>query len=200
MTDDGRAGLGGDGLEDLAPFAALNADPAVMEHLPAVLSRAESDALAARVRGELAERGFGLWAVEVPGVAPFIGFTGLAVPRFEAHFTGKRGAQRGRSPSGVIQECVEIGWRIAREHWGRGYVPEAARAALADGFARLGLDEIVSFTAAGNAKSRRVMEKLGMTHDPADDFDHPSFPDWPLRRHVLYRLGRGDRRKGAPGD
>lgn len=144
-----------------------------MEHFPAPLSRAESDAFAAQVRREMDERGFGLWAVEVPGVAPFVGFTGLAVPRFSAHFT----------------PCVEVGWRIAREHWGRGYAPEAARAALAHGFAALGLEEIVSFTATGNTKSRRVMEKLGMTHDPADDFEHPSLPPGhPLRRHVLYRI------------
>ena len=159
--------------EDLAEFAALNADPQVMEHLPSVLSRAESDALAARIRAELAERGFGLWALEVSGAAPFVGFTGLAVPRFRAHFT----------------PCVEIGWRIAREHWGRGYATEAARAALAFGFERVGLDQVVSFTAAGNAPSRRVMEKLGMTRDPADDFDHPALaPGHPLRRHVLYRI------------
>jgi RimJ/RimL family protein N-acetyltransferase len=159
--------------EDLAPFAALNADPAVMEYYPATLSRAESDAFAARVRSEMAECGFGLWAVEVPDVAPFVGFTGLSAPRFTAHFT----------------PCVEIGWRIAREHWGHGYAPEAARAALAHGFSALGLDEIVSFTAVNNARSRRVMEKLGMTHDLADDFDHPSLaPGDPLRRHVLYRM------------
>jgi RimJ/RimL family protein N-acetyltransferase len=86
---------------------------------------------------------------------------------------------------------VEIGWRIAHEHWGRGYVPEAARAVLAHAFGPLGLDEVVSFTSAGNANSRRVMEKLGMTHDPADDFDHPSLPPGhPLRRHVLYRARR----------
>ena len=161
--------------EDLAPFAALNADPAVMEHFPSVLTRAESDAAAGRIREELAERGFGLWAVEVPDVSPFIGFTGLAVPRFTAHFT----------------PAVEIGWRIAREHWGRGYAPEAARAALAHGFGALGLDEIVSFTAAGNARSRRVMEKLGKTHDAADDFEHPGLaPGHALRRHVLYRIRR----------
>jgi RimJ/RimL family protein N-acetyltransferase len=161
--------------EDLALFAELNADPEVMEWFPSVLTRAESDVAAERIRRELAERGFGLWAVEAPGVAPFVGFTGLSVPRFSAHFT----------------PCVEIGWRIAREHWGRGYAPEAARAAFAFGFERLGLDEIVSFTAVGNAKSRRVMEKLGMTYDPADDFDHPSLPPGhPLRQHVLYRIRR----------
>ena len=159
--------------EDLAPFAALNADPAVMEHFPAPLSRAESDAFAAQVRREMDERGFGLWAVEAPGVAPFAGFTGLAVPRFDAHFT----------------PCVEIGWRLAREHWGRGYAPEAARVALAHGFGPLGLDEVVSFTAAGNLRSRRVMEKLGMTHAPGDDFEHPNLPPGHrLRRHVLYRI------------
>ena len=162
--------------EDLAPFAELNADPAVMEYFPGTLSRAESDAFAARIRSEMAERGFGLWAVEVPGVAPFIGFTGLAVPRFEAHFT----------------PCVEVGWRIARAHWGRGYAPEAAGKALAHAFGPLSLDEVVSFTAGGNLRSRRVMEKLGMTHEPADDFEHPSLaPGHRLRRHVLYRFRRG---------
>jgi RimJ/RimL family protein N-acetyltransferase len=161
--------------EDLEPFAALHADPAVMEWFPSVLSRAESDAAAARIRMELAERGFGLWAVEAPEVAPFVGFTGLSVPRFTARFT----------------PCVEIGWRIARAHWGRGYAPEAARAALAHAFGPLALREVVSFTAAGNARSRRVMEKLGMTHDPADDFDHPNLPPGHrLRRHVLYRIRR----------
>jgi RimJ/RimL family protein N-acetyltransferase len=149
-----------------------------MEHFPGTLSRVESDAFATRIRTELTERGFGLWAVEVPDVAPFIGFTGLALARFSAHFT----------------PCVEIGWRIAREHWGRGYAPEGARAALAHAFGVLGLDEIVSFTAVGNLRSRRVMEKLGMTHDPADDFDHPSLaPGHPLRRHVLYRIRRSVR-------
>jgi RimJ/RimL family protein N-acetyltransferase len=161
--------------EDLAAFAALNADPAVMEYFPSVLSRTESDAFAARIRTELGERGFGLWAVEVPGNAEFIGFTGISVPRFEAPFT----------------PCVEIGWRIAKEFWGRGYAPEAAGRALAHGFGALGLDEIVSFTAVANHRSRRVMEKLGMTHDPADDFDHPSLaPGHRLRRHVLYRIRR----------
>jgi RimJ/RimL family protein N-acetyltransferase len=169
--------------EDLGPFAALNADPAVMEHFPSLLTRSQSDAAAARIREEMAERGFGLWAVEVPSVATFIGFTGLSVPRFEAHFT----------------PCVEIGWRIAREHWGRGYAPEAARAALAFGFERLALAEIVSFTAAGNARSRRVMEKIGMTHDAAGDFDHPSLPPrHPLRWHVLYRIQRPRRTPSLP--
>ena len=161
--------------DDLAPFAALNADPVVMEYFPATLSRAESDAAAARIRAELAERGFGLWALEAPGVTPFVGFTGLSVPRFTAHFT----------------PCVEVGWRLAREHWGRGYAPEAARAAIAHGFEQLGLTEIVSFTSVGNTRSRRVMEKLGMRHDSADDFEHPNLaPGHPLRRHVLHRVRR----------
>ena len=161
--------------DDLEPFAALNADPAVMEFFPATLTRAESDAAAARIRAELVERGFGLYALEVPGTAEFIGFTGLSVPRFEAAFI----------------PCVEIGWRIARAHWGRGYATEAARAALADGFGRLGLDEVVAFTATGNQRSRRVMKRLGMRHDPADDFDHPNLPPGHrLRRHVLYRIRR----------
>jgi RimJ/RimL family protein N-acetyltransferase len=162
---------------DLAPFAALNADPAVMEHFPGVLSRAESDTLAMRIGEHFDRHGFGLWAVEAPGVAAFAGFVGLAIPRFEARFT----------------PCVEIGWRLLREHWGRGWAPEAARAALHHGFATEGLDQIVSFTVPANARSRRVMEKIGMRRDPADDFDHPGLPDGhPLRRHVLYRLTRAD--------
>ncbi len=153
----------------------MSADPLVTEPFPSVLSRAESDAYAARIRAELAERGIGLWALEVPGVAPFVGFTGLSVPRFDAFFT----------------PCVEIGWRLAREHWGRGYASEAARTALGHAFGALGLDEVVSFTSVGNTRSRRVMEKLGMRHDPADDFEHPGLPQGhPLRPHVLYRVGR----------
>jgi RimJ/RimL family protein N-acetyltransferase len=161
--------------DDLAPFAALNADPHVAATLGGVMDRAASDALAARIRDHFDAHGFGLWAVEVPDVAPFVGFVGLSRPRFAAHFT----------------PCVEIGWRLAFAHWGKGYATEAARAALAFGFERTGLDEIVSFTAATNARSRAVMERLGMRRDPADDFDHPNLPeDHPLRRHVLYRLPR----------
>ena len=160
---------------DLEPFAALNADPEVTRFLHGVLSRADSDRLAARIRAHFTERGFGLWAVEVPGKADFVGFVGLSVPRFEAHFT----------------PCVEVGWRLARAHWGRGYATEGARAALAFGFESAGLAEIVSFTACANERSRAVMERLGMETDPADDFDHPSLPEGhPLRAHVLYRLSR----------
>jgi RimJ/RimL family protein N-acetyltransferase len=160
---------------DLAPIAEMNADPRVMEFFPKLLDRAESDLLVTRIRDHFARHGFGLWAVEVPGVADFIGFVGLAIPRFEAHFT----------------PCVEIGWRLAREHWGRGYATEAARAALAFGFRDLALQEIVSFTTAANVRSRAVMERIGMTWSPEDDFDHPALPEGhPLRRHVLYRTRR----------
>ena len=118
---------------------------------------------------------FGHWAVEVPGRADFIGYVGLSVPQFEAHFT----------------PCVEIGWRLARDHWGSGYASEAARAALDFGFRNLGLDQIVSFTVPGNWRSRRVMERIGMCGTPHDDFDHPALPEGhPLRRHVLYRIDR----------
>lgn len=163
--------------DDLPRFAQLNADPSVMEHFPGVLTRAESDQLAARIIRHFAERGFGLWAVEVPEVASFAGFVGLAVPQFEAHFT----------------PCVEIGWRLARQHWGRGYATEAAGAAMAFAFIELGLDEVVSFTPPGNRASRRVMEKLGMSRSQEEDFDQPSLaPGHPLRRHVLFRLRRGE--------
>lgn len=158
--------------EDLEPFAALNGDAETMRYFPAPLTRAESDAFAQRIRARIEEHGWGLWAVEVEHGAPFVGFVGLSVPSFDAHFT----------------PAVEVGWRLARAHWGRGYATEAARAAVAYGFGELGLEEIVSFTTQANEPSRRVMERIGMTHDPADDFDHPLLPDWPQRRHVLYRL------------
>lgn len=146
-----------------------------MKHFPSALSQPESDRLAAYIREHFTRHGFGLWAVEIKGIAPFAGFIGLAVPRFEAHFT----------------PCVEIGWRLAADHWGNSYAPEGARAALAFGFKSL--DEIVSFTVPENVASRRVMEKIGMTRDPNEDFDHPSLPEGdPLRRHVLYRLRRDD--------
>ncbi|BDZ45222.1 GNAT family N-acetyltransferase [Naasia aerilata] len=163
--------------DDLPLFAALNADPEVMRHFPAPLGREASDALADRARQHLTENGWGLWAVEVvDGPHPgFVGFTGLARPAFSAHFT----------------PAVEVGWRLDRRAWGFGYATEAARAALRYGFEDLGLDQIVSFTAEGNERSRAVMRRLAMTHDAADDFDHPSLQEGhPLRRHVLYRLSR----------
>ena len=157
---------------DLDAFAAMNADARVMEFMPACLARTESDSLAARVRSTLAAHGFGLWAVEVRRGAPFIGFVGLSVPLFAAPFT----------------PCTEIGWRLAHASWGNGYATEAARAVLAYGFERLGLDEILAFTAAGNTRSRAVMDRLGMEHSPRDDFEHPSLAEGhPLRHHVLYR-------------
>ena len=162
---------------DLEPFAALNADPETMRYFPEPPSREESDALAERARRQIDEQDWGLWAVEVVGGASFIGFVGLSRPSFEEHFT----------------PAVEVGWRLAREHWGHGYATEAGRAALGYGFAELGLDEIVSFTSTLNEPSWRVMERLGMSHDPADDFEHPRVPvDHPLRPHVLYRLSHAD--------
>ncbi len=159
--------------EDREPFAAMNADPRVMEFFPALLSRVESDARVEAIERHWREHGFGLWAVEVPGVAAFVGFVGLSMPRFEAAFT----------------PCVEVAWRLAAEFWGRGYATEAARAAVEFGFGRLGLKEIVSFTVPANVRSRRVMEKLGMTHEAEEDFEHPLLVvGHPLRRHVLYRL------------
>ena len=161
--------------EDREPFAVLNADPTVMEYMPARLSRAESDALAQRIEAHFGNHGFGLWAVEIPGATPFAGFIGLSVPSFQAHFT----------------PCVEIGWRLARDQWGKGYATEGAQAVLRFGFEELKLEEIVSFTTAGNLRSRRVMERIGMSYSPADDFDHPGLPEaHPLRRHVLYCIRR----------
>ncbi len=158
---------------DLPKFAALNADPQVMEFMPATLSRWESDALATEIRDRIASHGWGLWAVEILGGATFIGFVGLTPPEFQAHFT----------------PCTEIGWRLAGEHWGKGYATEAAMAACDFAFTQLDLSEIVSFTTVANTRSRRVMARLDMKHDPDDDFDHPGLPvGHPLRRHVLYRL------------
>ena len=164
---------------DREPFARMNADPVVMEFFPACLSREESDEGVDRVQKHFRERGFGLFAAELRAERAFIGFIGLNVPRFVAHFT----------------PCVEIGWRLAAAYWGRGLATEGARAVLRHGFDTLALDEIVAFTIPANLRSRRVMEKLGMTHDPADDFDHPALePGHPMRRHVLYRLKPRDYR------
>jgi RimJ/RimL family protein N-acetyltransferase len=163
---------------DRVPFAAMNADPRVMEFFARPLSRDESDAMVDRIEGHFDEHGFGLWAVEVPGVAPLIGFAGLSLARFAAPFT----------------PCVEVGWRLAVEHWGSGYATEAARLSLDYGFGPARLDEIVSFTAVTNRRSRAVMERLGMRHALADDFDHPSLlQGHPLRQHVLYRLANPSR-------
>jgi RimJ/RimL family protein N-acetyltransferase len=170
--------------EDWAPFAALNADREVMRHFPSTLDQEESDAFAYRNAALLEVNGWGLWAVEVVESGEFVGFVGLNQPQWTAAFT----------------PCTEVGWRLARSAWGKGYATEAARAALAVAFGPLGLDEVVSFTTVANDRSRAVMERLGMTRDPAEDFDHPKLgPDSPVRRHVLYRLAadRFERQTGA---
>jgi RimJ/RimL family protein N-acetyltransferase len=158
---------------DLEPYAAMNADPEVMRHFPALLTKEESAASLERNRRAIDERGWGFWAVEVDGI--FAGFTGLNVPRFSAHFT----------------PCTEIAWRFRREFWGRGLACKAARKALAFGFESLGLLEIVAFTAVANTRSRQLMERLGFARDLNGDFDHPLIPvGHAVRPHVLYRLGR----------
>lgn len=154
---------------DRSAFHDLNADPMVMATIGPVMSRSESDAFLDRIESRFAEHGFGLWCVDLGGEA--IGFTGLAVPWF--------------------RDGVEIGWRIRSAFWGCGYAPEAGAACLAVAFGSLGLDEVISFTAATNAKSQRVMEKLGLVRDIDADFEHPSVPlGNPLRPHVLYRITR----------
>lgn len=160
---------------DREPFARMNADPVVMEHFPARLSKQESDRMIDNIEARFARHGFGLWAAELRATTEFIGFIGLAIPRFQAAFT----------------PCVEIGWRLDAEHWGKGLATEGAQAVVRHAFEVLRLNEVVSFTVPANLPSRRVMEKLGMTHDPRDDFDHPNLPPGhPLLRHVLYRLKR----------
>lgn len=163
--------------QDREPFAHLTADPQVMRHMfPGPLSRAQSDALVDRIETHFETHGFGLWALEIPGITAFAGFVGLSIPSYQAPFT----------------PCVEVGWRIAHAHWGQGYATEAAAAALAYGFDVLGLQEIVALTVPDNLRSRRVMEKLGMTRDLQGDFEHPILPaDHALRPHVLYRKRKG---------
>jgi RimJ/RimL family protein N-acetyltransferase len=162
---------------DAEPFAEMSADPAVMEYLVPFLDQAAMDAWVEAARTHWREHGFGQWVVELPGEAPFIGVVGLSHVRFHLPFA----------------PAVEAAWRLTRRYWGKGYAYEAARAAIDDGFGRLSLDEIVAFTVPANRASRRVMEKLGMTRDPAEDFDfvHPRRPlPRALRRHILYRLRR----------
>jgi RimJ/RimL family protein N-acetyltransferase len=168
---------------DLAPFARLNGDPAAMEWMPKRLTREESDAFAARIEAHFDAHGYGLWAAELRATGEFIGFIGLSIPRFAASFT----------------PCVEIGWRLAQAHWGQGLATEGARAVARYAFENLKLPELVSFTVPANTRSRRVMQKLGMTHDPCDDFDHPLLPaGHPFRRHVLYRLRAPQFVAGSP--
>ena len=163
---------------DLAPFAALNADPEVMQYMPRCLERSESDALVGRYRERIAERGWDLWALERRDDGGFVGALGLAVATFPAPFT----------------PCVEIAWRLARAQWGQGLATEAAGAVLRFGFQTLALQEVLAFTVPENRRSRAVMARLGMHRDPGEDFEHPRLPPGhPLRHHVLYRLGRVDR-------
>jgi RimJ/RimL family protein N-acetyltransferase len=158
---------------DRAAFANLNADLRVMEFLPSLLSPRESDELFEKIQRHIRTHGFGLYAAELLGEHSFIGYIGLAIPSFQAKFT----------------PCVEIGWRLAAEHWNQGLATEGARAVVHHAFENLGIPELVSFTAPANRASRRVMEKLGMERDPAEDFENPRLPvGHPLRRHVLYRL------------
>ena len=159
---------------DRAPFAAMNADPRVMEHFPATNTRAESDAGFDRVVAKMLAQGFGLWAVEIPRVVEFIGFVGL-------------------NPADALlgRPVLEIGWRLAAAHWGRGYATEGGRASLAHAFDVLGQDEVVSFTTTANQRSRHVMEKLGLVRRPEEDFDHPGVPPtWSGRRHLVYAITR----------
>ena len=159
---------------DLAPWAALNADPAVREHLGPPITTEQAAASIRSFQEVLDRLGYGFWAVEVRASGEFIGFTGLDDVDDVMPFTG-----------------VEAGWRLARSAWGHGYATEAARAVLDHGFTTVGLDEILAITATTNARSQAVMRRLGMTHDPAEDFDHPEVPEGPLRRHVIYRIHKG---------
>jgi RimJ/RimL family protein N-acetyltransferase len=163
---------------DFAPFAAMNADPAVMEFFPNSLTRTESDAFAERIRAQLEHHAYGLWAVELVHEAQFIGFVGLADPTFKAHFI----------PS------VEIGWRLDQKYWGQGYALEAGQRVIKYAFEDLSLPELVSFTATINLRSQKLMRKLGFLSNSSDDFQHPSLAEGhPLRKHVLYRLKNAER-------
>lgn len=160
---------------DLPLFAKMNADSLVMEWFPSTLSKEESDSLAERIQQELKEKEkeYGLWAVEVVKATSFIGFVGLHYQDFPAAFT----------------PCIEIGWRLAYEHWGKGYAFEAASKVIEYAFQTVKLRELVSFTHVKNQRSRKLMERLGMTRRVEDDFEHPKLPKGhPLRPHVLYRL------------
>jgi RimJ/RimL family protein N-acetyltransferase len=160
---------------DFVPFQAMNADRQVRRYFSTLQTAEQSDASARRIRQMIAEHGYGFWAVEIPGVTEFAGFTGISAPGFPVPFP----------------DCVEIGWRLAVAYWGKGYATEAARASLAYGFDALGFGDIVACTVPSNTASRGVMEKLGMTHAPEHDFDHPAVePRHPLRPHVLYHIRR----------
>lgn len=160
--------------DDRDAFAGMCADPEVMRYFPATLDRARSDLMARACEQLLAERGWGVWAVELLENGAFIGIAGLNIP----------------DPDLPFSPCVEVLWRLARPYWGQGYATEAAKAALRVGFDQLELDEIVSFAVLGNRRSRAVMERIGMA-DTGRTFDHPRLPEAsPLRRHCLYSLSR----------
>jgi ribosomal-protein-alanine N-acetyltransferase len=170
---------------DRAPYAELNADPEVREYFPEQLTRKQSDAQIDCFEEHFVAHGFGMWALERRHGGEFIGFTGMDLATYDAHFA----------------PAVEIGWRLARPAWGHGYATEAALAVLAFGFTELELNEIVACTTPTNTRSRAVMERIAMTRDPREDFDHPEVAaGHPLCRHVLYRLSTADwRRVRAPG-
>ncbi|MEP4033477.1 GNAT family N-acetyltransferase [Roseibium polysiphoniae] len=160
-------------------FASINADPEVMRYFPAPLSRELSDALMDKALAKEKSDGFCFAPIEEKASGDFLGFVGLSRPSYAKPLP--------------CDPCVEVGWRLARSAWGKGYATEAAGAWLRFGFITLDLEEIVSFTTVTNAPSRRVMERLGMAYDPADDFLHPAVEQGhPLEPHVLYRLGRKD--------
>lgn len=162
--------------EDYPAFAALNADPDVMEYFPAVLDRAQSDALANKIQAGFEKNGFGFWAVEIPELLPFAGFVGLSVPGT---------AELPCMPT------VEVGWRLCKAAWGQGYASEGARLALAYAFEQLVLPEVVAFTTVTNQRSQAVMRRVGMRYAQGEDFNHPALAsDHPLRHHVLYRMQR----------
>lgn len=170
--------------DDLDHLASMNIDDEVMRYFPDRPDHKQSAAMLARVIANMERHGFGFWALERSDDHAFVGFAGLARPAFHTHFT----------------PCVEVGWRLARSAWRHGYATEAGRASLAFAFDRLGLDEIVSMAVVDNLPSRRVMERLGMTRRPDDDFGHPKLPfDHPLRPHVLYRLSRRMWTEGRQG-
>ena len=158
---------------DLAPWAAMNADPEVRRYLGPLQTFEQAEAWVLNFQDDLDRYGFGFWALEVRASGEFIGFTGLDTVDEVMPFTG-----------------VEIGWRLARPAWGHGYATEAALAALAYGFGTMGLPEIVAVTMARNERSRAVMRRIGMTRDPAEDFDDPDVEEGPLRRYVVYRKRR----------
>ena len=161
---------------DRQPFAEMNADPRVMEYFSGMLDRAQSDALADRIQSLIKERGWGFWALERKSDEMFLGFIGI------------------HSPSSKLpcSPCIEIGWRLAYPYWGRGYATEAGRMALQTGFKQLGFDQIVSFTALRNHRSRALMQRLGMV-DTGENFMHPDVPeDSGLKEHCLYRMSRED--------